>query len=128
MDNSNVAFRHDVHYMFSHISRTYLYIHWSYADLGNATLRRSSMADTLLGSFICTSSRVIERETAVRYCCKWCILNVLLFVKNIVLCYKCDDRPLYISLYLGAVMLRVGRSIAGGHSSGCGCLGDHGSL
>ena len=22
-------------------------------------------------------------------------------------------------------MLRVGRSIAGGHSSGCGCLGDH---
>ena len=23
-------------------------------------------------------------------------------------------------------MLRVGRSIAGCHSSGCGCLGDHG--
>ena len=35
---------------------------------------------------------------------------------------------LYISLYLWAVMLRVGRSIAVGHSSGCGCLGDHGSL
>ena len=35
---------------------------------------------------------------------------------------------LYISLYLWAVMLRVGRSIAVGHSSGCGCLGHHGSL
>ena len=39
----------------------------------------------------------------------------------------CDDRPLYITVPM-AVMLRVGRSIAGGHSSGCGCLGDHGSL
>ena len=32
---------------------------------------------------------------------------------------------LCISLYLWAVMLRVGRYVAVGHSSGCGCLGDH---
>ena len=31
-------------------------------------------------------------------------------------------------LYPWAVMLWVGRSVAVGHSDGCGCLGDHESL
>ena len=35
---------------------------------------------------------------------------------------------LCISLYLWAVMLRVGGSVAVGHSGGCGWLGDHESL
>ena len=35
---------------------------------------------------------------------------------------------LCISVYIWAVMLRVGGSVAVGHSGGCGCLGDHESL